>query len=66
MNEHLKHILGGAASLLALMPVASPPYVVPVTQGRSDLEALRGDMRMLGADMQKAMKNVAERSTATG
>lgn len=58
MNEHMKHLIGGAASLLALMPLSAPTYVKSPTEGRSDLEALRGDAAKIGSDLRKAMSNV--------
>lgn len=58
MNEYMKHLIGGGASLLALFPVTQLPQIQTANEARSDLEALNGDMARIGGDFNRSVAKV--------
>lgn len=55
MDRWISNLLSGASGLLLLVPVSSVAQVRPVTDMRSDAEALRADVDVLAADFNKAL-----------
>lgn len=58
MNRLLKNLLSGIGSVLVLYPTAGYSHYrnTDFEVGRSDLEALRADVRAIGGDFNKAVR----------
>jgi len=55
VNRMLKNILSGIGSVLVIAPSAGYSHYRNEACGRSDIEALRADVRSIGVDFQKAV-----------
>jgi hypothetical protein len=64
MGRILNNLLSGAASVLLLIPTGAAPQVRPVTEGRSDRDALRGDMVRIRGDFDKALIQIEKQVAA--
>lgn len=58
MNRLLKNLLSGIGSVLVLYPAAGYSHYrnTDFDVGRSDLDALRSDVRAIGGDFNKAVR----------
>jgi len=66
MNRMLKNILSGIGSVLVLYPTAGYSHYRGhgIDLDRSDIEALRGDVRAIGKDFYKAAEQGRKRVEA--